>query len=150
MTPFTKRIFFVGWTILSLFLGGLLTYLFFSRRPLTLHQITVFGSPPAVNPPTEYIAARTNDIVNWTATSGTIAIEFRAENFPNPLREPPFAGGMSGVNQSMNCFQSSCTSLNINPKVVAYLNTHQTEKLEYKYWQALNGVWADGKIIIKW
>ena len=150
MTPFTRKLFFVGWTILSLALGGLFTYLHFSARILSLHQITVFGNPPAVNPATEFISCRSNDIVNWTSTSGVIGIEFKAVNFPPALREPPFAGGFSGVNQSMNCSQNSCTSLNINPKVVDYLRQNPTERLEYKYWQALNGVWADGRIIIKW
>src|SRR4030095_11257723 len=134
MTPFTRRLFFVSWTIISLVLGGLFTYQYFSARITSLHHITVFGSPPAVNPTTEYIACRTNDIVNWTSTSGAIAIEFKAVDYPASLRLPPFAGGMGGVNQSMNCSQNSCTSLNINPQVVAYLQTHPTEKLEYKYW----------------
>jgi hypothetical protein len=137
------------------FVAGILIALFL-RQPRTTAHIVISGNPPGASPDPQDIYSKSHDVVNWYAPSGgKIGIEFKAADFDpnsstNSLKEPPFAGGTPGVDQVINCAGSSCTSLNINPKLESYLHDHQTAHFDYKYWQSLDGNSKDGRIIIKW
>lgn len=149
---------FVGISLISV-LAGLLIALFVFPRPTAVHVIKVTAGPPPANEPTvtpdpETIHYNTHDLVNWVSPPGSkVKISFKASDFDpesssNTLKEPPFIGGSPGIDQDINCSESSCSSLNINLKLEHVVKNGKT--LTYKYWQTLNGVQKDGKIIIRW
>ena len=154
MTPLTRKLLFVGWTFVSVIFGILIALLL--RPARVTARILISGDPPMATPESKDIFSKTYDVVNWYGPPGSkIGITFKAADFDpnstqNVLKEPPFEGGTAGVDQPINCGGSSCTSLNINPVLVAYLREHPTAKFTYKYWQFLDGKSKDGKIIIKW
>jgi hypothetical protein len=144
--------------VLALIVGFVIALLFVPR-PTNVHVIKVTpGSPttagPNVSPDPETIRYSTRDLVNWASDPGSkVKISFKAADFdPNSSsstqKEPPFVGGSPGIDQDINCGENSCTTLNINLKLEHLLKGGQT--LTYKYWQSLNGIQKDGKIIIRW
>jgi hypothetical protein len=147
MTNAARRV-FIGTGALTL-IAGILTR-------CAVQSVAISGSPPLANPDRKFIHAETNDVVKWNAPNGEAlgilfkAVDFDSHSTSGALKEPPFAGGTPGQDQAMNCARNTCTSPNINPVLVKYLREHPADQFEYKYWQSLNGVAADGRIIIKW
>ncbi len=118
------------------------------------HPVYIGPTEKIVNPPDQPISYRDNGVVYWKpwlAAGNTVAITFRAADFPPEANhEPPFIGGTPNTDQTIQCAGGSCFSYAINPNLEKYLRENPTKGLYYKYWQTLNNKTADARIIINW
>jgi hypothetical protein len=148
--------------VLAVILGlaaGILIGILIRSKPTfgTVWPVAITPGNPATNgpdakPETQPVSFSRGDVVRWNGPAGSkLAIVFKSADFdpnstPNPSKEPPFAGGTAGSNQSIDCVGNVCQSRNINPNLAGPLNR---QDLSYKYTQILNGYPKDGHIIIQ-
>ena len=117
------------------------------------HYIRVGPTAKEVSEPQAEISQSQDHRVVWTAKDPkhALTIAFKAIDFPRAAGgEPPFAGP-NGKDLEIKCNPGSfCNPGPINPKLPKLT---RNQKLNYKYWQILDGPsgyhdQADGMIII--
>ena len=114
----------------------------------TVDQFVYVGpSATNVNPPSATIQATGHVFWKTTPAGQKLNIVFPTSGFPPGVSVPPFQGMLaSGNDFNAACSGDSCASGNVNPN----LPRSPGNSLTYKYDQVLNGVRADGRIIIQW
>lgn len=137
----------VGLVVVAVVVGGVVGYLIgqsSAPTPQADQIVTVGPNAIDVKPPSATIGP--SDHVFWrtSPTGRKLSIVFPRSGFPPSVTLPPFEGMLaSGNDFSVSCAGDSCSSGQVNTKLPR--GTH-----DYKYNQILDGVPADGHIIIRW
>jgi hypothetical protein len=121
-----------------------------STAPAPTVDQFVYVGPKAtdVNPPSPTIQLTGHVFWKTNPAGHRLAIVFPTSGFPSGITVPPFQAMMANGNEyNAACSGDSCASGNVNPDLPKYPpGTVKT----YKYDQVLDGVRADGRIIIQW